>query len=615
MRNDAVELIKQMEFSSSKRPVTATATSPGSVHFRLLCPATRTGAIIGKGGSVIRYLQSVTGSKIRVIDDIPVPSEERVVLIIAPNVNKNHSKKDESNGFDSENPNSEETKQTEEAAPSSGQMALVRVLERIMFGDDAASADGEELDKGDSEGLCRMIVRGNQVDFLMSKGGNLIQKIREDSGACVRISPTDQIPPCAFPGDVVIQITGKFSSVKKALLLISNCLQESGAPPTWEECPFPQPGYPPDYHSMEYHQWDHPPPVPMPEDVGPFNRPVVEEEVAFRLLCPADKVGSLIGKGGAVVRGLQNETGASIKVSDPTHDSEERIVVISARENLERRHSLAQDAVMRVHNRIVEIGFEPSAAVVARLLVHSPYIGRLLGKGGHLISEMRRATGASIRVFAKDQATKYEAQHDEIVQVIGNVKTVQDALFQITSRLREAMFPGRFPFQGMGGPPPPFMGPYPEPPPPFGPRQYPGSPDRYHSPVGSFHERHCHAPGFDRPPSPMSWTPQPPIDGHPGGMVPDVNHGFALRNEPIGSENPVMTSANVEIVVPQAYLGHVYGENCSNLNYIKQISGANVVVHDPKVGTTEGLVVVSGTSDQAHFAQSLLHAFILCGQS
>lgn len=73
---------------------------------------------------------------------------------------------------------------------------------------------------------------------------------------------------------------------------------------------------------------------------------------------------------------------------------------------------------MRVHNRIVEIGFEPSAAVVARLLVHSPYIGRLLGKGGHVISEMRRATGASIRVFAKDQATKYESQHDEIVQVI-----------------------------------------------------------------------------------------------------------------------------------------------------------------------------------------------------
>ncbi|CAH2036409.1 unnamed protein product [Thlaspi arvense] len=572
-----------MDFSSSKRPATAAAEA---VHFRLLCPASRTGAIIGKGGSVIRHLQSVTGSKIRVIDDIPVPSEERVVLIIAPSGRKDHSKKDESNGCDSENNSSEEpTKQgkagsecvagdkADEEAPSSGQMALVRVLERIVFGDDAASAEDVELDKGECEGLCRMIVRGNQVDFLMSKGGNMMQRIREDSGATVRIASTDQIPPCAFPGDVVIQITGNFSTVKKALLLITNCLQENGAPPTWEECPFPPPGYPPEYHSMEYHQWDHPP-NPMPEDVGPFNRPVVEEEVAFRLLCPADKVGSLIGKGGAVVRALQNETGASIKVSDPTHDTEERIVVISARENLERRHSLAQDAVMRVHNRIVEIGFEPSAAVVARLLVHSPYIGRLLGKGGHVISEMRRATGASIRVFAKDQATKYESQHDEIVQEW--VVHLRRSWGHIQNRLLLL--------------------------------------DRGNIQLLQI-ERHCHGPGFDRPPSPMSWTPQPPIDGHPGGMVPDVNHGFALRNEPIGSENPAMTSANVEIVVPQAYLGHVYGENCSNLNYIKQVSGANVVVHDPKAGTTEGLVVVSGTSDQAHFAQSLLHAFILCGQS
>lgn len=201
-----------MEFSSSKRPATE------SVQFRLLCPASRTGAIIGKGGSVIRHLQSVTGSKIRVIDDIPVHSEERVVLIIAPNRRKDHSKKEESNVCDSENLSSEDTKQEkgsecagtsggdDEEAPSSGQMALVRVLERIVFGDDAASGDGDELKKAESEGLCRMIVRGNQVDFLMSQGGKMMQKIREDSGATVRIASTDQIPPCAFPGDVVIQV-------------------------------------------------------------------------------------------------------------------------------------------------------------------------------------------------------------------------------------------------------------------------------------------------------------------------------------------------------------------------------------------------------------------------
>lgn len=86
-------------------------------------------------------------------------------------------------------------------------------------------------------------------------------------------------------------------------------------------------------------------------------------------------------------------------------------------QNSEMRHSPAQDAVMRVHSRIAEIGFEPGQAVVARLLVHSQQIGCLLGRGGHIVSEMRRATGASIRVFPKDQAPRCGSPHDEIVQV------------------------------------------------------------------------------------------------------------------------------------------------------------------------------------------------------
>lgn len=202
-----------MDFSSSKRPATAPAES---VQFRLLCPASRTGAIIGKGGSVIRHLQSLTGSKIRVIDDIPVPSEERVVLITAPNVKKDESS---SNACDPENPISDPTEQgsecvvaaSEEAPPPPpSSLALVRVLERIVFGDDAANADGSELEKGEFEGLCRVLVRGNQVDFLMSQGGVMMQRVRDDSGASVRIASTDQIPPCAFPGDVVIQVTCKW---------------------------------------------------------------------------------------------------------------------------------------------------------------------------------------------------------------------------------------------------------------------------------------------------------------------------------------------------------------------------------------------------------------------
>lgn len=52
----------------------------------------------------------------------------------------------------------------------------------------------------------------------------------------------------------------------------------------------------------------------------------------FRMLCSNDRVGSIIGKGGIIIRTLQSETGAAIKVVDAISDSDERIIVISARE-------------------------------------------------------------------------------------------------------------------------------------------------------------------------------------------------------------------------------------------------------------------------------------------
>jgi len=49
--------------------------------------------------------------------------------------------------------------------------------------------------------------------------------------------------------------------------------------------------------------------------------------------------------------------------------------------------------------------------------VRSPQVGCLLGKGGHVISEMRRVTGANIRIFSKEQI-KYISHNEEVVQVI-----------------------------------------------------------------------------------------------------------------------------------------------------------------------------------------------------
>jgi hypothetical protein len=147
-----------------------------------------------------------------------------------------------------------------------------------------------------------------------------------------------------------MQITGNFSAVKKALLSVSSCLQDNprvdaansgstkpslgglhGTPLPPYVDPIHQRGYASGFHAADYRSRGYSS-VPGPENIGASHRMVMEEEVVFKLLCQLEKVGSLIGKGGCIIRGLQSETGASIKIADPVPDSDERVVVISARE-------------------------------------------------------------------------------------------------------------------------------------------------------------------------------------------------------------------------------------------------------------------------------------------
>lgn len=52
-----------------------------------------------------------------------------------------------------------------------------------------------------------------------------------------------------------------------------------------------------------------------------------------------------------------------------------------------------------------------------RLLVPSSRIGCILGKGGAIITEMRRMTKANIRVLQKEHLPKVASDDDEMVQV------------------------------------------------------------------------------------------------------------------------------------------------------------------------------------------------------
>lgn len=56
------------------------------------------------------------------------------------------------------------------------------------------------------------------------------------------------------------------------------------------------------------------------------------EELVFRILCPVDKVDSIVGESDGIVDLLQNEIGVIVDVSDLVAGSDEHIIIISSEE-------------------------------------------------------------------------------------------------------------------------------------------------------------------------------------------------------------------------------------------------------------------------------------------
>lgn len=66
----------------------------------------------------------------------------------------------------------------------------------------------------------------------------------------------------------------------------------------------------------------------------------------------------------------------------------------------------------------IEMGGDKGGIVTTRLLIPTNQIGCLLGKGGSIIADMRRATRANIRILPKDTLPRCALETNEPVQVL-----------------------------------------------------------------------------------------------------------------------------------------------------------------------------------------------------
>ncbi|XP_073055492.1 KH domain-containing protein At4g18375-like [Primulina eburnea] len=401
--------------------------------YRYLCPGKKIGSIIGRGGEIVKQLRIDTKSKIQIGESV-AGCEERVITIYSASKESN-----DSDGFDSH------------LCPA--QDALFRVHDRIIA-EDAMVEDSEEY----PQVTVRLLVPSDQIGCIIGKGGQIVQNIRSETGAQIRIVKDDHLPACALRSDELVQISGDASVVKKALYEIASRLHDNPSRSQHLLSSSARTGYPSGGSVLgssagapimgltplvglyggykgERSEW------PQSLYSAPRNE-TSSREFSIRLVCPTANIGGVIGKGGTVINQVRQDSGATVKVDSSAAEGDDCLISISAKEIFEDSFSPAIDAAIRLQPRCSEKVERDSGLVsfMTRLLVPTSRIGCLIGKGGSIISEMRKVTKANIRIVSKENLPKVASEDDEMVQISGDPDIAKDALIQVMSRLRANVF-------------------------------------------------------------------------------------------------------------------------------------------------------------------------------
>nr|XP_010937187.2 KH domain-containing protein At4g18375 isoform X1 [Elaeis guineensis]XP_010937188.2 KH domain-containing protein At4g18375 isoform X1 [Elaeis guineensis]XP_019709870.1 KH domain-containing protein At4g18375 isoform X1 [Elaeis guineensis]XP_019709871.1 KH domain-containing protein At4g18375 isoform X1 [Elaeis guineensis]XP_019709872.1 KH domain-containing protein At4g18375 isoform X1 [Elaeis guineensis] len=185
--------------------------------------------------------------------------------------------------------------------------------------------------------------------------------------------------------------------------------------------------------------YDRDPNVPGPEDT------------VYRYLCPARKIGGIIGIGGEIVKQLRAETLAKIRIGENVPGCGERVITIissssetSAFGDTDDYICPAQDALFRVHEKLAacEVQYDEDKGmgepqVTARLLVPSDQIGCVIGRGGGIIQRICADTGAQICILRDEHLPSSAVRGDGLLQITGEGPAVKKALFQVSFRLHD----------------------------------------------------------------------------------------------------------------------------------------------------------------------------------
>ncbi|XP_041027606.1 KH domain-containing protein At4g18375-like [Juglans microcarpa x Juglans regia] len=585
------------------------------VVYRILCPDGVIGSVIGKSGKVINSIRQETRAKVKVVDPYP-GAKDRVITIYSYVKEKEEVVDDD---FSDREP------------LCAAQDALLKVHAAIA---NAVATVGDSDNKRKDEEGCQILVPSSQSANIIGKAGATIKKLRSKTRTNIKVMAKDATDPtnsCAMDFDNFVLINGESEAVKKALFAVSAIMYkftpreeiplETSVPEAPQSIIIPSdvPIYPPGglYPSAD--------PIVTPRSVpsivgatdvqdlqryadtgntwplyssalpvaSGFTSASQSEELIIRVLCPFDKIGRVIGKGGGTIKSIRQACGARIEVDDTKYDCDECVITITSSESPDDLKSMAVEAVLLLQGKIND---EDDNTVTVRLLLPSRVIGCITGKSGSIINEIRKRTKADVRISKSDKPN-CAAVNDELVEVLGEVGIVRDALIQIVLRLRDDVLK-----DGDGGHNPAFGA------------------DSLFSAGSSLSVSSVLPSVATVAPFGHDWRVE---SGSGLGMLSSSSlYGYgslSMGDNGYGSM-PTYSSklygglpptSTLEILVPANAVGKVMGKGGANIGNMRKISGAMIEISDSKTSRGDRIAHITGTPEQKRAAENLVQAFIM----
>ena len=166
----------------------------------------------------------------------------------------------------------------------------------------------------------------------------------------------------------------------------------------------------------------------------------------FRMLFSSKDAGTIIGKGGVNIKSIREQSGCTVSIADQQAGQLERLTTITG---------VASGISQAVALALTVLDEDPQAQTssmgslaerTVRCVLSNNAAGRVIGKAGASVKQIREMSGASIKM---DQPT--EAQQDRVVSIGGSKDAVVSALQQILEIV--AMMPPDSRDSGGGGAP------------------------------------------------------------------------------------------------------------------------------------------------------------------